>query len=636
LEAIIDTPGHPFASITDPYDRFLFVSVTGANNGVAVYSLGRAGIIKQVNFVPIGSGAYGLAFSPRGDYVFVGDDNGVAIVDAKAAETGRDAAPFQVVDGIGAITTQVIASHDGRYLFASDERYASISIIRLEPRPNGKIGGVRVGAVSVDSTPVGLAISPHDRFLYATSEIATLAPRAAGSDDPRLSRDDCVQGSMTGVMPNGVVTTIDVTKAENETSGAVISRVAAGCSPVRIVLTDNGDTAWVSIRGDDRVIGFNTGRLRSDPAHALIASVAVGPAPVGLAMPFGGGYLVVADSNRFGARAPSTIQFLALGDNPRVLDTIEAGVFPRELFFSRTGLKLFVTNFDSNNVMLFSVQTLVFGSPLFHTAGAPFVPPAGWTKLANINGAYLHSIWEKTHARSGFSESVDTILRPGAHASWIAAQKADEFDSLGYVVRTLTHNRCGRAVTEEWATAARKDFVEVVFVPYDHYVAMIAYRRPSQITPAPGTQDPLDTCDAPFWPDHFTNDPPPGWKGESWQPLVNAWTRPHSEDQLVELAGPVAYETKELLASALLRISAGHLVRTALNVIAESRFEVCGRPAYEARVIVIGQSESDVHYYDVVVTQSYDHAYTLEYSNAGGRFDSAMLDAMRTFCPLPQ
>lgn len=363
LEATIHTPGSPFASVSSADGRFLFISVSGPKRGVAVYRRnGQA--FAQFNFVHVASaGAFGLALSPDGRTLLVADGDGIGIIDAGEAEARGRQTPLQVADGVHPGTIEVVITSDSKYAFASDENSASISVVRLAKRADGRVGGIRVGAIRVDSTPVGLAVSPDDRFLYVTSEIASLSTRAAGDGDPRLSRSNCTQGSYSAAMPNGVVTVIDASRAENEQSDSVVSRVASGCSPVRIVLARDGDTAWVTVRGDNRIFAFDTKMLQANPARALVASVAVGPAPVGLALLVDGAFLVVASSNRFSHGVPSDIWLLRLRPTPGVVSRVPAGTFPRELSVSVDGATLFLTNFDSGNVMVFDVGKLIAGEP---------------------------------------------------------------------------------------------------------------------------------------------------------------------------------------------------------------------------------------------------------------------------------
>jgi DNA-binding beta-propeller fold protein YncE len=356
--ATIVTPGPPFASVGTTDGKYLFVSISGStDDGVAVYRT-DVGQIAEIGFVAI-DGAAGMALSRDDASLLVADGDGVAIVDAAAAETATSRQPLQVVDGSGAGAVEVVVTSDGTYAFVSNEQRASISVIRLARRPDGRLGGTVTGEIRVDRVPVGLAISNDGRFLYVTSEIEGLWASHSGDGDPAIARAECPYGPHGVIVPNGTITTIDVARAVTAPSKAVISRVAAGCSPVRVALTSDGKTAWVTAREDDRVFAFDTQRLRTDPDHALVASVAVGSAPVGLALLDGDAYLAVANSSRFGASAPSTIAIVALRGAPIVQSTVQVGIFPREFSLSADGTTLRLTNFGSSQLMLFDVKRLV-------------------------------------------------------------------------------------------------------------------------------------------------------------------------------------------------------------------------------------------------------------------------------------
>jgi DNA-binding beta-propeller fold protein YncE len=100
----------------------------------------------------------------------------------------------------------------------------------------------------------------------------------------------------------------------------------------------------------------------SDPAHALLAKVPVGNAPVGLAVVDQGRRIVVANSGRFGGEGG---QELTVVDASRVNQgsdavdgTIAVGHFPRELHATDDGKALLVTDFDSDQIELLSVDQL--------------------------------------------------------------------------------------------------------------------------------------------------------------------------------------------------------------------------------------------------------------------------------------
>jgi DNA-binding beta-propeller fold protein YncE len=74
---------------------------------------------------------------------------------------------------------------------------------------------------------------------------------------------------------------ISVAEAERDPARAVRATVPAGCSPVRVVVSADGRTVWVTARESDDLLAFSAGSLLNDPSHALLAVVPVGEAPVG-------------------------------------------------------------------------------------------------------------------------------------------------------------------------------------------------------------------------------------------------------------------------------------------------------------------------------------------------------------------
>jgi DNA-binding beta-propeller fold protein YncE len=120
---------------------------------------------------------------------------------------------------------------------------------------------------------------------------------------------------------------------------------------------------WVTARGSDALLGFSAALLRTDPAHALVARVRVGEAPVGLALVDHGTRIVVADSNRFGAAgATSSLAVVnvaaALAGEPALAGLLPAGGFPREMAPEPDGRTLLVTNYASGQIEIVNVAGL--------------------------------------------------------------------------------------------------------------------------------------------------------------------------------------------------------------------------------------------------------------------------------------
>ena len=112
---------------------------------------------------------------------------------------------------------------------------------------------------------------------------------------------------------------------------------------------------WVTSGGGNALEAFAAGKLISDPSHALVAKVAVGEIPLGLAFIKNGTQIVVADSNRdqVNNTAPDLLVVnvaKALAGKPALLGTIKSGLAPRQFALARNGQTLLVTNTGSGTV----------------------------------------------------------------------------------------------------------------------------------------------------------------------------------------------------------------------------------------------------------------------------------------------
>ncbi len=344
--ATVSVPGSPFASVSTRDGSVLFVSVSGAPSGVVVFRVTAKGL-ERIGFVALRTAnAFGMALLADDSTLLVADNDGVALIDAAAARTGAHADPVYVDDDKGAGAIEVVATPDGRTAFVSDENLAQVTVLRVQRQPGGAPGAVRVGRIPVDRGPVGFAFSPDGATLYLASEIGI---RSGASLDAsgQLTRT-CPAGTAIGTL-----TAIDVARA------TVVAHLAAGCSPVRVVVTANGATVWVSVRGEDRVVAFDAAKIRADPTHAFAAQAGVGSAPVGMALLAHDSLLAVANSNRFdtGSTA-STVTVLQLGATPSQRGSLATGSFPREFSVSPNGSTLFLTNYNSRTVQMIDVGRL--------------------------------------------------------------------------------------------------------------------------------------------------------------------------------------------------------------------------------------------------------------------------------------
>jgi DNA-binding beta-propeller fold protein YncE len=342
-------PGTPFGVVATADGRWSFVSMPSTAS-VGVFRIGHPALPSLVRQVDTDGAPLGEALTPGGRYLLAADDaDGAVVISVSRAESGGAGAVLGTLgSGSAGGAIEVAVSPDGRFAFVSLEDSASIAVYNLQRGlAEGFAATDLVGMIPVGIAPVGLAVSPDGRWLYATSELA-----AGGSPSG---------GSPSG--GQGTLTVISLDRAETDPAGSVVSTVDAGCSPVRVITSADGGVVWVTARESDRLLGFAASRLRTSPARSLIASVQVGEAPVGLALADGGTRIVVADSNRFDApNATSNLAVVsvpsALAGRPSLVGYLPAGAFPRQMALEPDGKTLLVTNFVSRQLEAVGVAGL--------------------------------------------------------------------------------------------------------------------------------------------------------------------------------------------------------------------------------------------------------------------------------------
>jgi DNA-binding beta-propeller fold protein YncE len=340
-------PFAPFGVTAVPGGRFYLVAATFAPASVAVFA-NRAGagpkLVRRIRLLP-GIDALGTHLTSDGRYLLVADGvSGAVVVSVGRAVQGTKDAVRGVLSAshVGG-SIEVTSSIDGRFAFVSLEGSESIAVYNLgRALSRGFSRADLVGLIPVGLAPVGMAVSPDGRWLYATSELAAHA---------------------RSVRANGTLTVINVKTAESWPAKSVATTVDAGCQPVRVITSADGSTVWVTARGSDALLGFNAHRLVRDPGKALVAVVRVGIAPVGLALVDAGSKIVIADSDRFhatGATASLAVVDVAsaLAGRKALIGYLPAGSFPREMAAAPGGQILLVGNFASDQMESVTVAEL--------------------------------------------------------------------------------------------------------------------------------------------------------------------------------------------------------------------------------------------------------------------------------------
>ena len=359
----ISVPGHPFKVADALNGAWAFASVNSSAptspNGIAVLRC-QGGRYKLSHFVSLEAAPTGFAMTHDGTLLVVADDGFVAFVDTAAAIAGQAAISGYIQDLEGAVedndpgSVYVNVSPDDRFAFVSDEQNQSITVIDLvKARASHFARTSIVGQIPVANAPIALTFSADGRYLFTTSEIARKSYKW-----PIMCKPEGAPQTATPENPAGAILTVDVLKAETDPAHSVIGKTPSDCSPVRMALSPDGSTVWVSNRGSNSVTVFATGKLIFGDAGAKIAGIQVGSNPVAIAATADGRYVLAANTNRFGpgGTGPGTLSVIDASTHA-VVGTIEVGIFPRE-FSQGLGTTLFLANDRSDTITVFDTSRL--------------------------------------------------------------------------------------------------------------------------------------------------------------------------------------------------------------------------------------------------------------------------------------
>ena len=361
--SFVPLPGHPFGVVPTRDGCSLFVSMVGdskAPHGTAL--LQRAdGRLTLKHLFRVEGLPLGMVMTHDGKLLVVAAQKNVVFmdVDRMVAEPSGDPILGSISDGASAGSIYVNVTADDEFLFVSDELAATITVIDLKKaRSSGFAASAIVGKIPVGRAPIALTFSPDGRWLYTTSEVAP-----ANLEWPiECKPEGAASATAAAKNPKGAIIVVDVERAKTNPAGSIVSYVPAGCSPVRLAISPAGDRAFVTARNSNALLAFDTAKLRGDASKALIGTVPVGIAPVGIEVV--DKQVFVTNSDRFGAK-PNARQTLTVIDTARIAQgagaiqgTIQAGGFPRGFGVSPDGRTLFMSNFSSNEIQIIDLKHL--------------------------------------------------------------------------------------------------------------------------------------------------------------------------------------------------------------------------------------------------------------------------------------
>lgn len=342
--ARVPLPGRPFGVKPTADGCWLFVSLLASpqGGGAIVVLHNDKGAFKIAHVAQMAGSPGGLALSHDERLLAAAAQDRTEIFDVAKLEAGD---PQPVVaeapedSRAGAIYAQFTL--DDRGLFISEEQRVRLAVIDVAKARSGAGAAAIAGFVPQAYGPVGLALSADGRRLYATSEVATPQMGFAQRCAP--------MGGRTGPDQwEGVLFVVDVATALKDPEHSVAAAWAAGCSPVRVALSPDGATAWVTARTDGALLAFRTSDLQGVQPAPKPERREVGAAPVGVVARPDGREVWVANSDRFSKTGEGSLSGLPAGGGEA--RHVASGKFPRELGFLPDGRTLVATVFGSNEL----------------------------------------------------------------------------------------------------------------------------------------------------------------------------------------------------------------------------------------------------------------------------------------------
>lgn len=342
------------------------------NSGIEVFSIDANGKLKSERTVSLGENVpQGIVILPHTQIVAVGASNaGVAIAPLADVLSGK--AQFKAIpQGERAGSGYMAASADGQFLYVANEygklggfAAGNVGVIALHRGENGALRPEMGAQVPSGGTTPGVAVSPDGKRVYSVAEVLPprMADSAAGGRNKLLAHEGCKQNGDREMANGGLyiwdsakLAELDRNAPPEASRKALVKLVAAGCSPVRIVVSADGKRLYTTARGDDRVLEFDTDKLEHAPDKSLIRALETGgTAPVGLALFAGDKKMLVANSNRFeGGTGTASVIDLESG---KVMQTFKAGNFPRNIALSPDGKTLYLTEYLSGTLLVIPVE----------------------------------------------------------------------------------------------------------------------------------------------------------------------------------------------------------------------------------------------------------------------------------------
>jgi YVTN family beta-propeller protein len=300
----------PFAYVGNVFSGSISVINTSAN--------------KVATSIPVGvaSNSAGVAVSPDGKFVYVGNGGGVSVIDASSNTVVGS--PIPVAGG-----AQMLAvTPNGKFIYVGNG--SGIWVI-------DRAAGMVVGSVIPTVYPAALAVRPDGKFVYV----------AGGQSYP------------------GAVSVIDTS------SNKVVNTITMDDTPAGIAVTPDGKYAYVS----NQLASANNVWVFDTASNAVVATIYAGLAPAAIAVTPNGKFVYVVNTWYNG-----TVTVIAAATNTVVGNPIPMGLVPQGLVVTPDGKFVYVANETSNTLSVIdTTSNMVTGNPI-PVGNGPFgiamIPPS--------------------------------------------------------------------------------------------------------------------------------------------------------------------------------------------------------------------------------------------------------------------
>ncbi|HVW08647.1 MAG TPA: beta-propeller fold lactonase family protein [Bryobacteraceae bacterium] len=278
IVAAIPLPGNPSGVAITPDGNVAYVSLahtaTGERardsaNTVAVVSTVTGSVIAKIR---VGEEPHGLAITPDGQFVYVGDSSGNFV---RVISTATNSLVTAIA--VGKRPENVAVTPDGSLVYTANELSGTVSMIRVATN-------AVVNTISVGSGCDGLAIAPDGAFVYtsdAVSGTVSVIDTAANAVAATIP---------TGLNPHGIAITPDgkfvyvvsgtaaagfFVSAIDTATDTVVAQIpeSAGGAQAQLAVSPDGGRIYVSDPGSDTLTVIATA------ADAVIDAIPMGHAP---------------------------------------------------------------------------------------------------------------------------------------------------------------------------------------------------------------------------------------------------------------------------------------------------------------------------------------------------------------------